>query len=104
MNHPSDMPASERERMLDDDELERSVARIKWQAERAVGVHVDEAVCLSCEYPERMCGCEKFEAVCGDCGGQGFVEDGGCGGGCEFCRPFPKCNACAGTGRADVRP
>ncbi len=73
MNHPSDMPASERERMLDDDELERSVARIKWQAERAVGVRLDEVVCIACEYPERMCGCETYKGPSEDDGGE---EDG----------------------------
>lgn len=36
---------------------------------------------------------------CGECGGDGCISDGGCGGGCEFCQPFPMCNACNGTGQ-----
>lgn len=51
--------------------------------------------CPACGVAEGDCRC------CLECGGEGFVEDGGCGGGCEFCRPFPLCSACNGKG---VRP
>ena|ERR1041385_1625431 len=44
-------------------------------------------------------GCDDADRDCQYCGGQGFIEDGGCGGGCEYCRPFPRCGACDGTGK-----
>lgn len=54
-----------------------------------------EEVCELCERPFDGCLC------CEMCGGQGIVEDGGCGGGCEFCHPFPTCPDCEGSGRYD---
>jgi len=47
-----------------------------------------------------LCGdCMEDEHVCGECGGEGYLSDGGCGGGCEYCRPWPTCGTCGGTGR-----
>lgn len=52
-------------------------------------------LCRECGEPPDSCGC------CNACEGQGYFEDGGCGGGCDFCRPFPRCGACRGTGKKD---
>ena len=42
--------------------------------------------------------CREEQHICGDCGGEGYLSDGGCGGGCEYCRPWPKCGTCGATG------
>lgn len=48
--------------------------------------------CHNCGEPACKC--------CPDCEGDGYHEQAGsCGGGCEFCPPFPTCGACRGTGK-----
>lgn len=53
--------------------------------------------CVNCG--DFVDGNEPACECCPSCNGQGFTEDGGCGGGCDFCRPFPKCDACGGSGK-----
>jgi hypothetical protein len=45
-----------------------------------------------------MCGGVDCDC-CQECCGTGYLEDGGCGGGCDFCRPFPMCSGCGGKGK-----
>lgn len=37
---------------------------------------------------------------CPACEGQGCIEQAGsCGGGCDYCPPYPRCYECMGTGK-----
>lgn len=50
--------------------------------------------------PEPCSRCDEIDCnCCQNCDGEGYISDSGCGGGCEFCRPFPRCANCRGTGK-----
>ena len=59
-------------------------------------VEAGEERCPNCGESDDTCAC------CTSCDGNGYIEDGGCGGGCEFCRPFPRCGACRGSGKREM--
>lgn len=60
----------------------------------------DDTYCRNCGDTTEPRDDEAACECCPECEGQGCIEQAGsCGGGCEFCPPFPKCYACNGTGK-----
>lgn len=60
MNHPSDMPESERASRNEEALTDLKRARAVWTAEYWAGDHADQALCIECEFPAELCSCDEF--------------------------------------------